>query len=299
MQVHDAHIASISRAIDVIEGNLREEITLADVAEAARYSLFHFCRMFNSVTHQTPYDYLMRRRLSESAHDLVGTGRKVIEIAFDYQFNSPETYTRAFKRMFAMLPSHWRKRGTLPPRALMPRLTDRHLHHLHQGAYLKPTITPHEPLRLSGLMTHVRSFDDGAIRRLWHDVLARLTPSASRLPYYGVSWFPDDWDEGGWYYLAAVKEEQLKALPAGFVTKHLPAASYVGFQHSGRWTDRRLTTDYVYHAWLPKSSHVLAGPVEIEVYDGGPPLYDKAAHEWGLWLPLEAKSCEAEERLSP
>jgi len=35
-----------------------------------------------------------RRRLSESAHDLAHTDKKIIEIACDYQFNNPETFSR-------------------------------------------------------------------------------------------------------------------------------------------------------------------------------------------------------------
>ena len=131
-------LALISEAVDYIESNLREATTVADMADAVSYSLYHFCRTFNRATHHTPYDYLMRRRLSESAQALLQTDHKIIEIGLDYQFNSPETFSRAFKRMFGMQPNQIRKQGSIDPRRLMPRLTPAHLRHINKGPYLKP-----------------------------------------------------------------------------------------------------------------------------------------------------------------
>ena len=66
-------LASMFKAIEFIENNLKREITVADIADAVCYSLYHFCRTFNGAVHHTPYDYLMRRRLSDAARALVET----------------------------------------------------------------------------------------------------------------------------------------------------------------------------------------------------------------------------------
>ena len=121
------HLAAACAAIDFIEDNLKESITVADMAEAASYSLYHFCRTFASVTHHTPYDYLMRRRLSESARELAESERRIIDIALDFGFNNPETYSRAFKRMFGLQPTECRKQGGIERRLLMSRLTPAHV----------------------------------------------------------------------------------------------------------------------------------------------------------------------------
>ncbi len=70
------HLETMSAAIDFMEAHLQDEITLADVADTVSYSLYHFSRVFSETVHHTPYDYLMRRRLSESAHDLLETDKK-------------------------------------------------------------------------------------------------------------------------------------------------------------------------------------------------------------------------------
>ena len=73
-------IETITQAIDFIERNLQRDISVADMAASVSYSIYHFCRTFNKITHHTPYDYLMRRRLSESARELMVSDRKIIEV---------------------------------------------------------------------------------------------------------------------------------------------------------------------------------------------------------------------------
>ena len=90
-------VTPIDRAIDLIEGNLMAAVTVADMAAAAGYSLFHFSRTFNQATHHTPYDYLMRRRLSEAAQTLVRTDRKIKSVASG--LHGPLKWTRKGDRI--------------------------------------------------------------------------------------------------------------------------------------------------------------------------------------------------------
>ncbi len=41
----------MAQAIDFIEAHLQEDITVSDIAAAVSYSIYHFCRTFNQVTH--------------------------------------------------------------------------------------------------------------------------------------------------------------------------------------------------------------------------------------------------------
>ena len=99
------------QAVAFIEDNLKGDIAVSDMAEAVSYSLYHFCRLFNRVIHHTPYDYLMRRRLSESALELLTTEASITDVAYAYGFNRPETYSRAFKRVLGMQPYQWKRQG--------------------------------------------------------------------------------------------------------------------------------------------------------------------------------------------
>jgi AraC-like DNA-binding protein len=151
-------ITVMARAVDFIEAHLREPVAVADMAAAVAYSLYHFCRTFKAATHFTPYDYLMRRRVAEAAREVLESERKLIDIAFDYQFNNPETFSRAFKRVMGMQPTQWRKQDAAGERRcgyrqVMPRLTAAHLEHLYHGAPWRPTVEVRPALNLTGVMT--------------------------------------------------------------------------------------------------------------------------------------------------
>lgn len=289
MSVAEVHLTTMSRAIEFIETSLREEISIADVADAVHYSLFHFCRMFNAIVHHTPYDYLMRRRLSEAARELLTTDKKIIEIAFDYQFNSPETFARAFKRMFDMQPNQWRKQMVIPRRSFMPRLSLAHLQHLHKGIYLKPVIAEYEAFSVAGLMTRVTN-EHTEIPALWQLLLRELNrcPQSLVSPvYFGISWLPNDAGKHPSFYMAALAVTPNRDINPALVVKTLPAGQYACFMHHGTWGERSLTFDYIYHTYLPKSGRTLAVPLEIECYGSAVPEMTTKDAEWKVLIPLQ------------
>ena len=257
-------LAAICRALDFVEANLREEIAVADMADAAGYSLYHFCRTFNGLVHHTPYDYLMRRRLSESARELVETDKRIIDIAFDYRFNSPETYSRAFKRMFGTQPSQWKEHGRLDRRFLMCQLTREHLEHVNEGEYLRPVLEERGAFQVTGVMTLVQDGRE-TISRLW-EVLAREVEGVKGAVYYGITWYPAGWEEGGVFYMAGIEVEAVDDANPGLVVKSIPPLKCARFIHRGSHDDLRLTLDYIYQTWLPKSGERLAYPLEIVSY---------------------------------
>lgn len=42
MKITDVYIESMFNAVEFIENNLKEEITIADIADAVYYSLYHW-----------------------------------------------------------------------------------------------------------------------------------------------------------------------------------------------------------------------------------------------------------------
>ena len=286
------HVTPIDRAIDLTEGNLMAAVTVADMAAAAGYSLFHVIRAFNQATHHTPYDDLMRRRLSEAAQTLLRTDRRIIDVAFDYQFNSPETFSRAFRRMFGTQPSQLRRQGRVDPRHLMPRLTPAHLQNLRHGNGLTPTLVDLPPLRLTGLMTHIRD-DLDAIPPLWALLEGELSGQQPVVPlpgHYGVTFYPDGWQIGGCLYLAAVDLQEADLAATACVTKAFPALTCARFAHAGPISDLALTYDYVYSTWLPKSEHIHAHPFVLEDYGASYPGANAEPDETRLLFPISPKA---------
>ncbi|MCB7060146.1 AraC family transcriptional regulator, partial [Eggerthella lenta] len=69
--------------LDYIEGHLKEELNLEQIAEHAGYSRFHLNRMIMEETGCTIYKYVQERRLTLAAEKLVDTDMDIAQISYD------------------------------------------------------------------------------------------------------------------------------------------------------------------------------------------------------------------------
>jgi AraC family transcriptional regulator len=255
-------VEPIQRAIDFIEAHLQEEITLPQIASAAGYSLFHFMRMFNRMVHHTPYDYLMRRRLSEAARQLASTPRRITDISQDYCFNNLETFSRAFRRMFDMQPSQWRENRLDDFRRLMPAKTTDDLYFTSREDFCYPELVEMGEMKLAGLMTALEE-DPSAHHTQRARILEDLQalPGASTQNIYLVTSYVEPW-RGKAYLFAGVESGIEDGEQSGMVSKTIPSGSFVCTDVSGELSATALR--YMYHTWLPKTDLRLLHRIEVE-----------------------------------
>jgi len=86
-------------------------VRLADAAEAACLSVFHFHRLFRQAFGETPQAYLTRRRLARAARLLRQTDRPVLAISSDVGYRSLGAFSTLFRRRFDLSPRAFRKLG--------------------------------------------------------------------------------------------------------------------------------------------------------------------------------------------
>ena len=121
------NIDAVQRMQDCIEKHINEPITLRMIARAAGYSPWHSARIFKELTGKTPFDYIRTLRLSRAAVKLRDGHKRIVDVAFDFVFESHEGFTRAFSRQFGMSPRHY-QRNHPPLRLFMPeRIRDSYL----------------------------------------------------------------------------------------------------------------------------------------------------------------------------
>ena len=102
---------SINKAVEYIEENICEDITAGEVAAHVHSSYSNFVRIFYLVTGVTLTEYIRNRRLSLAGRDLLTTDAKVIDIALKYQYDTPESFSKAFSRFHGIAPSEVKKNG--------------------------------------------------------------------------------------------------------------------------------------------------------------------------------------------
>lgn len=107
-------------ALDYVEAHLTEKIEIEKVAQKAYCSRYHFQRVFGAIFGVTFGTYLRERRLSLAGLELQN-GAKVIDVAFQFGYDSPESFSRAFFRYHNVLPSfaqaaslRYRSKPTIP-----------------------------------------------------------------------------------------------------------------------------------------------------------------------------------------
>jgi AraC family transcriptional regulator len=262
-----SYLESMYQAVQYMERHLQESISVQDVADAIGYSLYHFSRTFNRAVGHSPYDYLVRRRLSESARELVASEKRIIDIAMAYQFNNPETYSRAFRRMFGVLPSRVRHSGSIASLTLRSEVTLPYLEHINKGDALRPALVELGAIHLVGMVT-LAERDRGTIAALWEAFGLEAEVVPNRLhpaQYCGISFSSAD-GPSGTFHMVGVVVDSIETVPPALVGKAIPPHRYARFVHKGLSRDAGMTLDYAYQTWLPKSGASLAVPLEIEVY---------------------------------
>ena len=111
----------INEAFDYIEDHLDSNIDLDKVANIMCQSTVSFQRTFSIFMNISIYEYIRRRRMTLAAIELQTNSIKVIDLALKYGYESPESFTRAFKEIHGISPSAARKKGV--QLKLFPRIT--------------------------------------------------------------------------------------------------------------------------------------------------------------------------------
>ena len=94
----------IENAINYIELNLENKLNYSIIAAQAYSSEYHFQRMFAYITGFTLGEYIRNRRLTLAATDILN-GEKIIDVALKYDYDSPDSFAKAFKIFHGFLPS--------------------------------------------------------------------------------------------------------------------------------------------------------------------------------------------------
>ncbi len=95
---------ALARAQRYIDHHLAERIGLADIANAACVSRYHFARMFRLSTGHSPMQYLLQRRI-ERARQLLLSGRhSVSTVAYELGFFDQSHFVNSFRRVTGATP---------------------------------------------------------------------------------------------------------------------------------------------------------------------------------------------------
>ena len=106
-------IKAIEEAVEYIEANICEDITVSEIAKKVAVSPYYFQKGFSLLCGFTVSDYIRKRRLSLAGNELAFSDIKVIDLAVKFGYDSPDSFTKAFTRFHGVTPAAAKRNGTV------------------------------------------------------------------------------------------------------------------------------------------------------------------------------------------
>ncbi len=104
-------IAAVQKSINYMESHMLDNIDYDEIAAVVNISNFHFHSSFSLIVGMTANEYLRKRRLSMAGQELCMSDAKVIDVAYKYGYDSPESFSKAFSRFHGISPNQARLSG--------------------------------------------------------------------------------------------------------------------------------------------------------------------------------------------
>jgi len=245
----------------MIEKNLREDITIREIAKGIGFSYYYYNHLFKAITGVSPSTYLNQRRLADSVNLLMTSDKKILDIALVYGYSSSEAYSRAFVRIFNQTPSSVRKEGLVNGEYMLKPLVEGEA--LTEGyvPYRESELVELEEIQLVGLSFY---YDFNSNKNDLTDQYNHLISEIKKIKgvkypwqmYQMQYWFEHQKSDSVYIYIA-VEVEYYDTIPFYLTQKRIPQGQYLKFYHKGLANQVSKTYNYIYKEWLPRTDYRL------------------------------------------
>jgi AraC family transcriptional regulator len=99
----------IQKAVEYIQDNYNEDISLDHLATISTMSKFHFTRTFKQIIGMSPYQYIASKRIDNAKMFLKNSHLSITEIAYEVGFSTPTSFYKFFTKSEGISPSQFRK----------------------------------------------------------------------------------------------------------------------------------------------------------------------------------------------
>ena len=288
----------LEKTIDYIEQRLKQDISIQKLAKEIGISEFYLQRSFQMITGYSIGEYIRNRRLYLAALDLYKTNIQVIDIAYKYQYDTPESFTKAFKRFHGNTPSKIKNGGNYKTFYRIKIKIN-----IEQGEEMNYKITPLFPFKLIGFekeFNFENSYEE--IPKYWDEICAKhctriyagqdpITPYEHAIVDNCIGEYAICLDSGTktFNYMIAGRYTG-GIIPEGMKVVELEKGDWAIFDCFGpNPKTLQETNTRIYNEWLPNNKeYELRANYSIEWYDCQTDMSDENYHS-AIWLPIKRK----------
>lgn len=260
MQAHadptTAYTLRFEKVLAYIDANLEGDLSIDALSRVANFSKFHFHRQFAARVGMPVARYVQLMRLRRAAQRLASPAScSVLDAAFDAGFESPEAFSRAFKRSFGMAPSSFRRQPNWQMWSatfVVPYLSRRLIMQVHIVEFAETRVAALEHHGSPTLVNDsVRKFVD------WREQSGQSPVASSRT--FGIPHGNPDTTPAEDFRFEICGEIDEAVAPNAFGVRELviPSGRCAVVRHTGS-TDHIGESIYpIYRDWLPASGEEL------------------------------------------
>lgn len=99
----------VSRALALLHARVAEPWTVETLGREVGLSRSALADRFGAILGVPPMQYLVTWRIHAAAHELLNSGKSVLQVAQEVGYDSEASFTRAFKRVMEAPPARWRR----------------------------------------------------------------------------------------------------------------------------------------------------------------------------------------------
>lgn len=278
----------IEDAINYIEENITEDLTVGRIAGEVNTSAFYFQRGFSMLCGYTVGEYVRMRRLSIAGEELLSSDVKVIDIAMKYGYDSPDSFTRAFTRFHGSTPTDVRRGG-----AMLKSFAPLHIKlTLDGGSTMEYRIEKKPAFKVMGVAKNF-SYENAntEVPQFWKEAFLQ-SEERPVMGMYGVC-LDEEMAGNEFRYMIADDYEAGQAEAKKLDVHEIKEHTWAVFPCRGpmplplQEVNRRIFSE-----WLPASSYEIAEGYNIEYYSN-PEEFKMGMqdHEYyaEVWIPVKEK----------
>ncbi|MEI4831513.1 AraC family transcriptional regulator [Bacillus sp. FJAT-53711] len=299
----ESYEMQIQKVIDSIEEDVMEKQTLANLARIAGFSEFHFHRVFQALVGDSVMEYVRKRRLARAAYQLSHTEGKILDIALEHGFQSHETFTRAFKKLFHMTPSAYRKQEIRTPLYSKVNVMQRKFNPYLGGIKMEFRIETKPAFQVIGYEMKTTGKDGKNltdIPAMWQHYLqnnlSENIPNRKHTNEFVELGMCTDFnlETGEITYIIGMEVTSFDGVSSELTCRTFPEATYAVFTTPKVPEEEMVpsiqqTWNAIFTEWFPHSGYEHSGVVEFELYDERSHADKQDLVQLEIWLPVQKK----------
>ena len=274
----------LNNAIEYIEDNLLDNITLSQIAGSVYISSAHLQRGFSSLAGLTVFEYIRNRRLSLAGLELTHKEAKVIDVAMKYGYETSESFSKAFSRFHGISPSAARQNSI----ALKSysRLFIKII--IEGGSVMDYRIEEREEFSVvvKAIRVEAEEGNSTQIPAFWGEYFS--TGLAKKVvPVLGVC---SEMSQSSKSFLYGIGDfmKDGQDVPEGFEVWQVPKSTWVVFKCIGEMPLAiQEMWKRIYSEWLAQAEYEILPSYDFELYTDGDTSSPDYISE--IWLPVKKK----------